>query len=207
MSRDSCSRSIKITIWFWQFYRKAGSPAICTVIIIENSWSSASTKCSSKIYRPLELKAEVLKRTWRPCRISCAILLTFFSCEILQGPFILRPKDRILSSGVLAINLKWYGISPALDSIFSTWTVFSVFRSRIFYISPGSYLLCNRITDDRKLFFGIENETCFKFDRKNSFYENPKIYSTILELHSCHLKIASMSFLWIFKNYITSSSQ
>ena len=185
MSRDSCSRSIKITIWFWQFYRKAGSPAICTVIIIENSWSSASTKCSSKIYRPLELKAEVLKRTWRPWRISCAILLTFFSCEILQGPFILRPKDRI----------------------FSTWTVFSVFRSRIFYISPGSYLLCNRITDDRKLFFGIENETCFKFDRKNSFYENPKIYSTILELHSCHLKIASMSFLWIFKNYITSSSQ
>ena len=60
---------------------------------------------------------------------------------------------------------------------------------------------------DRKLIFGNENETCFKFDRKHSFYENPKIYSTILELHSCHLKIASMSFLWIFKNYITSPGQ
>ena len=62
-------------------------------------------------------------------------------------------------------------------------------------------------TYDRKLIFGNENETCFKFDRKHSFYENPKIYSTILELHSCHLKIASMSFLWIFKNYITSPGQ
>jgi len=135
--------------------------------------------------------------------------IDFFSFEILQGPFILRPKDRILSSGdkseMVRYNLP-YKSSPGpsrLDGIFSAWTVF---RSRIFYIPP-SYLLYNRKTDDRKLFFGIENETCFKFDRKNSFYENPKIYSTILELHSCHLKIASMSFLWIFKNYITSSSQ
>ena len=78
-------------------------------------------------------------------RIYSVFLMTH---TISQGPYILRPRDRIFSVDIF--SKKWDRIFPDLDRIFSgDDRIFSAstvyFRPKTVYFPPGPYIFQDRI--------------------------------------------------------------